>query len=178
MYDIYQLIEGKQYNDAAEQLLDAMAFACTNVITFRQLLVRYDAFCRTYNGMPLIEWHLQRSVLDANHPVHKLFSLEGVAGLEKKIVMGLQQQQRHSVQRGNVTNDEEIENKELSIEAFTTQTQCFLYLMNKTDTSLEKAVGGHVVFKDRFLTSITRMKQYMLFGLGYREFKFICFYMT
>ena len=92
MYDIYQLIEVKQYKDAAEQLLDAMAFACTNVITFRQLLVRYDAFCRTFDGMPLNEWHLQRSVLDVDHPVHGLFSLEGVEPLEKLIVMGLQKQ--------------------------------------------------------------------------------------
>ena len=72
-----QLIGSKQYNDAAIQLLDAMAFACTNVITFRQLLIRYDAFCRAFDGMPLNEWHLQRSVLDVNHPVHGLFEMEG-----------------------------------------------------------------------------------------------------
>ena len=50
LYDVRQLIDSKQYNDAAIQLLDAMAFACTNtnVITFHQLLIRYDAFCRAF----------------------------------------------------------------------------------------------------------------------------------
>ena len=168
LYDVQQLIENNQYTDAAEQLLDAMAFACTNVITFRQLLIRYDAFCRTYDGMPLNEWHLQRSVLDVDHPVHKLFSLEGVEELEKKIVMGLQQQQKQSLQSDNALNAEEYSN-ELSAEAFTTQVQSFVYLLNKTDTSLEKAVAGHIVFKDRFLAYVMRMKQYLMFGLGSRE---------
>lgn len=164
LYDVHQLIDSKQYNDAAEQLLDAMAFACTNVITFRQLLVRYDAFCRTYDGMPLNEWHLQRSVLDIGHPVHSLFSLEGVEELEKRIIMGLQQQE----QSENASNVNE-ESKKMTADVFTEQVQSFVYLMNKTDTSLEKAVAGHLVFKDRMLASFMRLKQYLLFGLESRK---------
>ena len=164
LYDVQQLIDSNQYSDAAQQLLDALAFACTNVITFRQLLVRYDAFCRTYDGMPLNEWHLQRSVLDIDHPVHKLFSLEGVEELEKRIIMGLQQQG----QSESATNVDE-ESKGLTADAFTSQVQSFVYLLNKTDTSLEKAVAGHLVFKDRLLASFIRLKQYLLFGLESRK---------
>ena len=171
LYDVNELIEKRQYNDAAEQLLDAIAFACTNVITFRQLLIRYDAFCRAYDGMPLSEWHLQRSVLDVNHPVHKLFSLDGVDELEKKIIMGLQQQQKQSVHSVVPTGDKDEESNELTVEAMTVQVQTFFYLLNKTDTSLEKAVAGHVVFKDRMLRTWSRIKHYLLFGLGSREFK-------
>merc|ERR1712238_184248 len=40
----------------------------------------------------LNEWHLRRSVLDVDHPVHGLFRLEGVDELEKRIVIGLQNQ--------------------------------------------------------------------------------------
>lgn len=169
LYDVQHLIENNQYNDAAEQLLDAMAFACTNVITFHQLLIRYDAFCRTYDGMPLNEWHLKRSVLDVDHPVHKLFSLEGVEELEKRIVIGLQQQQKHAIHSDMALNIED-NSKELSAEEFATQVQSFVYLLNKTDTSLEKAVSGHIVFKDRFLAAVVRIKQYLMFGLGSREF--------
>ena len=68
----------------------------SNIITFRQLLIRYDAFCRTFDGMSLNEWHLQRSVLDVDHPVHGLFGLEGVDDLEKKIVFGMQMQSQQS----------------------------------------------------------------------------------
>jgi hypothetical protein len=161
LYDVKQLIETAQYHDAIDQLLDAIAFACTNVITFRQLLIRYDAFCRTFDGMSLNEWHLQRSVLDVDHPVHKLFALEGVEELEKRILIGLQQQQSSSTV---------IIEEELNAKAFTTQVQSFYYLLKKTDNSLEKAVAGHIVFKDRFLAFAIRMKQYLLFGLVSRKF--------
>jgi hypothetical protein len=164
LYDVQQLIETNQYHHAAQQLLDAMAFACSNVITFRQLLIRYDAFCRTYAGMPLNEWHLQRSVLDVDHPVHGLFSFEGVVELEKRIVMGLQQQ-------NDGVSNQESERKTLTAEAFTIQVQSFVYLLNKTHSSLEKAVAGHLVFKDRMLASVMRMKQYLFFGLGSRKYK-------
>lgn len=171
LYDVNILIEKEQYKDAAEQLLDAIAFACTNVITFRQLLIRYDAFCRAYDGMPLSEWHLQHSVLDVNHPVHNLFSLDGVEELEKKIIMGLKHQRKQSVQSDVPTDDIDEDSNELTLEAMTAQVQTFVYLLNKTDTSLDKAVAGHIVFKDRVLRTWSRLKQYTLFGLGSCKFK-------
>ena len=169
-----QLIDSKQYNDAAIQLLDIMTFACTNVITFRQLLIRYDAFCRAFDGMPLNEWHLQRSVLDVNHPVHGLFEMEGVDELEKRVVMGLQQEQqtdqRQSAGQTGELGGKAEKNRCMSPEEFTNQVQSFAYLLNKTDTLLGKAVSGHLVAKDRLLVSTWRMKQYLLFGLRGREF--------
>jgi hypothetical protein len=38
-------------------------------------------------SMSLNEWHLQKSVLDVNHPVHGLFEMEGGDELEKRVVM-------------------------------------------------------------------------------------------
>ena len=162
---VQTLLSNKQYNEAAMQLLEVMAFACTNIITFRQLLIRYDAFCRSYEGMPLNEWHLQRSVLDVDHPVHDFFVLEGSSTLKDMIAVGIGKQQ-------NTHNNEDQDGNEqvLTVDDFTAQVQSFIYLLEKTDNSLNKAVAGHVVFKDRLLALGMRLKQYMLFGIQSRKF--------
>ena len=84
---IQQYIEYKRYEDASEDLLETMAFACTNIVTFRQLLIRYDAFCKTFEGMPLSEAYLQKTVSDVND----MFELEAADELEKQITLGLQE---------------------------------------------------------------------------------------
>jgi len=173
--EVQRLVENNEFDAASVQLLEAIAFACTNVITFRQLLIRYDAFCRTFDGMPLNEWHLKRSVLDVDHPVHGLFSLEGVDDSEKRIVMGMQNQLDSYNEEDGVlvekgVGDGEGEKKKVvsSVEEFTAQVQSFAYLLEKTDNSLEKAVAGHVVFKDRLLAVGMRIRQYMSFGFQSR----------
>jgi len=164
-------------------LLDAIALAITNVIPFRQLLIRYDAFCRTFDGMPLNEWHLKQSVLDVDHPVHGMFVLEGVDDLEKRIVIGLQKQEllqdssKYTEEDGVLVEKEDgimtgegggAMEKKTSAEDFTAQVQCFVYLLEKTDDSLNKAVAGHLVFKDRLLAVGMRIRQYMSFGFQSR----------
>ena len=106
--------------------------------------------------MPLNEWHLQRSVLATNHPVHDLFRLEGVDTLEKDIIMGLKQQQQQ-----DQTNDEENQPKE---QTFSIQMQGFVHLLEKTDRSLHNAVAGQMVFRDRVTTFWIKIRQYLAFG--------------
>lgn len=109
-----------------------------------------------------------------NHPVHGLFEMEGVDELEKRVVMGLQQEQqtdqRQSAGQTGELGGKAKKNRCMSPEEFTNQVQSFAYLLNKTDTLLGKAVSGHLVAKDRLLVSTWRMKQYLLFGLRGREF--------
>jgi len=154
---VQSLVANNEYENASTELLETISFAITNIITFRQLLVRYDAFCRTFDGMHLNEWHLQRSVLDVDHPVHGFFNLEGVDDLEKQIVMGMQKKEDNAV-------------LSVSVDDFSAQVQSLVYLLEKTDTSLNKAVSGHVVFKDRLLALGMRLKQYMLFGIQSRKY--------
>ena len=132
-----------------------------------------------------------------DHPVHGLFGLEGVDNLEKKIVFGMQmqsqqlqsqlqqqqqqqQQQSHEeevdgvlVQKeeveGEVVKEEEKKEMLSNVEEFTAQVQSFVYLLDKTDSSLDKAVRGHLVFKDRMLAVGMRMRQYLLFGFQSRK---------
>lgn len=145
--NIKQYIEQKDYTNASNELLETIAFCCTNIITFRQLLIRYDAFRRTFDGMPLSEWYLQRSILGLKHPVHALFKLEELNELEKLIIVQMQE--------NDITSDN-----------FTMQIESFLHLLQKTNQSLERAVAGHLVLKDRILAAI---RQYFLFGFQSRK---------
>ena len=72
----------------------------------------------------------------------------------------------------NTHNNEDQDGNEqvLTVDDFTAQFQSFIYLLEKTDNSLNKAVAGHVVFKDRLLALGMRLKQYMLFGIQSRKF--------
>ena len=59
------------------------------------------------------------------------------------------------------------------IQVFTTQVKSFLFLFEKTDQSLAKAVSGHVVFRDRLLAFGVKMRQYFLFGSQNREYIYL-----
>jgi len=131
---------------ASTELLETAAFCVTNIITFRQVLIRYDGFRRTFDGIPLSEWHLQRSILGSRHPVHALFQLKEYHELEKRLVVAMQE-------KGYPTTN------------LSTQSECFQHLLQKTNDALDRAVAGHVVFKDRVIATV---RQYFLFGFQSR----------
>ena len=149
-------LDKKDYINASRELLETVSFAAANIITFRQLLCRYDAFCRTFDSMPLNEWMLQRSVLGGDHAVHELFQLD-VARLEKEIVIGLQ-------------NLKKKDRPAMSAEEFSASIQSFGALLAETETSLSKAVSGHLVFKDRMFELGMRIRNYLLIGFRNRKF--------
>jgi Major Facilitator Superfamily len=138
----------ESFEVAAHELLEVLAFCVINIITFRQVLIRYDGFRRTFDGMPLSEWHLQRSILGSGHPVHALFQLKNLYEFEKRLILGMQEQ-------GQTKQAEE-----LSI-----QSECLQHLLKKTNDALDKAVAGHVVFKERVIATV---RQYFLFGFQSR----------
>lgn len=134
------------HEKGCRDLLQTTAFCVANIITFRQILIRYDAFCRSYEGMPLTEWHLQRSVLAENHPVHDLFQLNGLHDVEARLIYQMQN-------KGVDCNEVQI------------QLEQFRVLLEKTHRSIRRVVAGHTIWKDRFLSMV---RGYFLFGLqGY-----------
>ena len=155
-------VDKKDYINASRELLETLSFAAANIITFRNLLCRYDAFRRTFDGMPLNEWMLQRSVLGDDHAVHELFQLD-VARLEKQIVIGLQnlKEQDSESTMGEAT---------MSAKEFSASIQSFGALLARTDTSLSKAVSGHLVFKDRMFELGMRIRSYLFIGFQRRKF--------
>jgi hypothetical protein len=46
---VQQHVIKKDYTTASQVLLEVVAFAITNIITYRQLIIRYDAFCWTFD---------------------------------------------------------------------------------------------------------------------------------
>jgi hypothetical protein len=46
---VQQHVIKKDYTTASQLLLEVVAFAITNIITYRQLIIRYDAFCWTFD---------------------------------------------------------------------------------------------------------------------------------
>jgi hypothetical protein len=58
-----------------------------------------------------------------------------------------------------------MQEKEQPTERLSLHSECFQHLLQKTNDALDKAVAGHVVFKDRVITTI---RQYFLFGFQSR----------
>lgn len=133
---IRQHIENEQYEDASEALLETMAFACTNIVTFRQLLIRYDAFCKTFEGMPLSAAYLHNTVMDVND----MFELETADELEKQITLALQE------------FEDELETGRRNIpsrgrNSLSEQVQKFHALLDITDEKVTKAATEEYKFR-------------------------------
>jgi hypothetical protein len=126
----------------AMELLEATAFCVSNMVAFRQALIRYDGFRRTFDGMSLTEWHLQRSLNDDDESSHNCLILD--KDLESLVIQKLQEQ------KCVTTTDLEAELEHLES------------ILEKTGGTLNRAVDGHIVFRDRMLAV---MRQYLLFGL-------------
>jgi Major Facilitator Superfamily len=141
-------IASDTYKVAAQELLETMAFCVINVITFRQVLIRYDGFRRSFDGVPLSEWHLQRSILGRSHPVTALFQLKSLHEYEERLVLGMKEQ-----------------GMEKEADMLSMQSECMMHLLKKTNDALDKAVAGHVVLRERVLVTI---RQYLLFGFQSR----------
>lgn len=86
----------QQYEHVGNEMLELLAFAVTNIICLRQILIRYDAFVRTFDGQPLSQWYLQEKVgnqadlggtngVPCDH-ISGLFHLEALWSLEDSFV--------------------------------------------------------------------------------------------
>ena len=123
--------EGISYKRASSSLLEAVAFAITNVITLRQVVIRYEAFCWTfdvvvppYRGSRVSGdgggsfgrwWHRSTpggGSYDPDHPVSVLLALGGVEELEREIITGAMERihRHHSKEDENNDDDDKFNN--------------------------------------------------------------------
>lgn len=112
-------------------ILKVYCFALVNWITVGQILIRYDAFVRTYNGVSLSDWYLH----DKNSAV---FQFESLEFLQEKFVAQACHQQDYTY----------------DMEAFNSQYEHFGDLLEKTLDLVEQAAGGHIDFRDKFIVSL------------------------
>lgn len=134
--DLNFLVDGRDGEAARHALIEAAIFFVTTVITFRQAMIRYDAFRRTFDGTPLTEWHYQ---MEQNESVHSVFQWDELVRLQNRLL------ERDPDENELVATMGKLQN-----------------LLSLTEDSVQRSVSGHIVFRDKFLSSI---RNYFLFGL-------------
>jgi len=144
LVNLLDIVSSAKYEDieAGREILEVMAFVVANVISFRQLLIRYDAFCRTFDGVPLSEWQLHRQMHESSFTM--MFQIDALDSFQEQIFPKLSSSQQQTLRD---------------------QSAMFHDLLDKSSYSINKAVGGHMVFRDR---SISAIRQYFFFGLQAR----------
>lgn len=147
-----------------DEILEVYAFVVVNVIALRQILIRYDAFVRTFNGIPLTKWltkwHLRTRTWDDSSGCHfqDIFDLKSLDFLEESFSLQMQKlQSQHTEDKTNPCSESTIS----YLRDFTSQYNQFGQLLDKTLLSVERAAGGNIVFRDRL---ISNLRYYLLVG--------------
>mmetsp|Transcript_30923 Transcript_30923/g.90397 ORF Transcript_30923/g.90397 Transcript_30923/m.90397 type:complete len:542 (+) Transcript_30923:762-2387(+) len=183
----------EQYERVGYEILELLAFVVTNVICLRQLLIRYDAFVRTFDGRPLTQWYFQEKMgtfdeRDGSSSDHiaDLFHLDALSALETLFAAQMMKTYASYGVEDAVTKTEEatIEHgsgtphptytgtppfsSPLYLQDFTKQTTEFRSLLDKTSVSVSRAAGGHIVKRDRLVNGMRTLQYYFLRGSGLR----------
>ena len=166
----------EQYERVGNEILELLAFVVTNVICLRQILIRYDAFVRTFDGRPLTQWYFQEKMgnsdgMDGASSDHltDLFHLEALLELETSFAALMTKKYESSYGDGDEPNA--LEHGSVSspyLQAFTKQAAGFRSLLDKTSISVSRAAGGHIVKRDRFVNTMRTLQFYFLRGSGLR----------
>jgi len=165
----------EQYERVGNEILELLAFVVTNVICLRQILIRYDAFVRTFDGRPLTQWYFQEKMgnsdgMDGASSDHltDIFHLEALLELETSFAAQMAKT-RESYGDGDKSNAVEYGSVSSPyLQAFTKQAAGFRSLLDKTSISVSRAAGGHIVKRDRFVNTMRTLQFYFLRGSGLR----------
>ena len=150
----------------ANEILHTYSFAVVNVITLRQILIRYDAFTRTYEGTTLSKIRLKKGVvidniqLGTNNYVVDLFELETLDGLAEEFIM--KASSYLLLHAGNDSENEEM----FKIDSFESQLEIFRQLLDKTMHSVKMTVKKKPIMRDRFVTILRKIRYYFLLVSG------------
>lgn len=153
--------EQEKYESVGNEILELLAFVVTNIICLRQILIRYDAFVRTFDGRPLAQWYFQEKMgtsgeRDGSSSDHiaDLFHLDALVGLEMSFAT-------------KVTEKCDLSSPSY-LEDFVRQAAEFRSLLDKTSVSVSRAAGGHIIKRDRLIHGMRTLQHYFLLGSGLR----------
>jgi hypothetical protein len=122
-------------------MLEVLAYLVANLITLRQILIRYDAFARGYSCMPLSQWYLKRREGSTGSYLTDLFNLDAINNLRDSYEEYLITQLLKTNHKGvNYSRSDVMK-----------QYDQFLALL-KTTESIQKVAGGHISKKDRLIS--------------------------
>lgn len=141
------------YAILGDELLELFAFAVTNIIAVRQILIRYDAFARQVGGAPLTDWYIEtRQNESSGTNFHDLFQFQALLVLQvtfSTMVHELQVQFMRVKKTG-------VHSSIVYMKNFNSQFNHFKMLLEKTHLSLEMSASGQHIFKDYFITVLRR----------------------
>lgn len=147
----------KQYEQLGDELLELLAFVVINIITLRQILIRYDAYARTIGGVPLTDWYMETRQ-NKSSGFHNLFQFEAL--LHVRVIFSLIVNEMQIQYMRN--EEEEGAHPSLAyMQEFNSQFDQFKTLLVKTHHSVEMAASGKLAFKDHFISSL---RDYFLLG--------------
>ena len=177
-----------QYERVGNEVLELLAFVVTNLICCRQILIRYDAFVRTFDGRPLAQWYLQEkrgtsgeTYGSSSDHISDLFHLDALLGLETSFAAKMKE--KYDVYGGVPTESANAVKQGLPgepmslslhlpspsyLEDFAKQAADFRSLLDKTSVSVSRAAGGHIIKRDQLIQGIRTLQHYFLLGSGLR----------
>jgi Sugar (and other) transporter len=129
----------------AHEILELLSFCTTNILAIRQILIRYDAFVRTYGGTPMLKWYMKKMSKPHNpNPFRKLLYHEELNAL----IDSLEREYT-----GPLAD-------------FATRKQIFSEILDRSQQAEFMAARGSAFWKDSILQS---MQDVVLLGVGMME---------
>ena len=127
-----------------EEILELLAFCVINIVTVRQILIRYDAFARACEGTPMLHYYMK-----------KIKSFKGQTSLRKIL---LHEELNALADSFSIMSKG---NPELSTQ-FDAQRSQFEAVLESSERAEELSSAGHVAFHDNLLQSL---RHYFMLGL-------------
>lgn len=125
--------EDKDYHVVGDEVLELVAFCVINVVTVCQCLIRYDAFARTFEGTPMMDYWVKHNTRFST-PFRKILQHEELVALANTYAENVQ---------------------ELSLlEHFDAQRKMFAETMSSTRTAQVMASSGHMLFRDSVVQTL------------------------
>ena len=127
-----------------EEILELLAFCVINIVTVRQMLIRYDAFARSFEGTPMLHYYMKRiKSFKGQTSFLKILHHEELKALADSFSF---------MSKGNI---------ELSTQ-FDAQRRQFESVLENSKRAETLASSGHVEVHDNLLQSL---RHYFMLGL-------------
>lgn len=148
-----------------KDILELQAFCIINIVAVRQMLIRYDAFARTNEGTPMMQYYMKliKSTRSATS-FRKILQHEEVLALGDSFLQQLQEQRRASETNWNK------ENKETRIamlwanmaKQFRKEQAVLQAVVASSENAEATSSSGHAPLKDTLLDSL---RYYFILGM-------------
>ena len=134
-----------------DEILELLAFCVTNVVAVRQILIRYDAFARTFGGTPLLNYYMKHAL---KHPTgfRKLLYHEELSAIADAYA---QQEDLESLSSFvDLTQQHPGSYSTHSYSSFGLQRQMFHEILASSESAASVASTGHQRLTDTFIHTV------------------------